>query len=1164
MATTHHNTIRYALIGILFLLTIGFVAANDLSIDFSVNSAGIINDSYEVQALYDGNDDMREYTGGLWYSPSAEVKTDHNFNTNPSTENTPLASLPSKADGHFAAIWEFTVTSSSGDNWDAVVDSGTYIFTIQWNDGKLLFTDEDGAQGHQEIPVIGFSHAGDFPEVFGWTKNNFNDNTPGAALDEVWTYFHIDNVEEGSLTGKTGTFAVVAIDEENVMGFDSLDSNTAGIDPEAGGEWATFLGTPSSTGVLNAESAIQISGWEYTNPAYINEQASTNFTITNNAPVEVSADLVYYFDEEATSQTNSFTVPIGVSSTESDVLTVSNPPGVFTHSLRLANGEILASGEIEVLPNIKVTEWNIPEEVVVGDLINTSITLETALEGTSFDGTIQYYFDGKATKSSQLRAELTAFTGDTIEANNVEVTEPNGTFTHSIRYEWEDNGQTHSYVLDEKTITVLSPAKFEVTEWNYNDPVVIGEEETATVTITNTGQAPGTHTLVYYFDEKATSISSGEITINGLANTTIPITTTVTEPNGTFNHSIRYENETILKQEEITVWTPANITVTNWDVPSIVVVGQEVTSTIDILNTGQATFEGDLAYFFNNTETGMRDEDVTLAGGESAIVSRTYPVTPPTGLATHSIRYLNGTPGGQNLSVRDVIVYPEDQTVFDVCAYNGLVDLQTYINEVPAGSTLNICNGTYDAIEITQPINLVGESRDGVTIDEITSIGVSDISIRNVTIESTSCIEFIGSSEVVPPEYYLSIKDADNVSVSQVTIREVPLLLEGDVDTQFFHNHNGVNLENVQNVSLTDVVVTNTNQALQLRGVINATLTKISTNNNNAGIDIRSTNQGQSKNISLLNSSIQEIPGVTTWEMDTQPLLNVFFEGYDFKTIQQDSGEISTKYFKTLANALEHKSTGSTIYLAETEFIGEGYTITLDTFTEVQNETLLQGEGALEVEIIENSELSISGYNVRAALVFGVHGTTLNFSNPVRIEIQVPTNLNGQTLDLYRSTNTNTGWTQEGLQNLTCVVQEGMCVFETTKASYFAGAQPTPPPQSSGGGGSVAGQINTGYWSGETQEEESEEEASQEETQQTPSDESETSEVTLPEEEEEASQQEQTDTQDTQQDQQAGAQGNFLTGAAIGALQENPGWSILAVIALVMAIAGVSLLARKP
>ncbi len=101
---------------------------------------------------------------------------------------------------------------------------------------------------------------------------------------------------------------------------------------------------------------------------------------------------------------------------------------------------------------------------------------------------------------------------------------------------------------------------------------------------------------------------------------------------------------------------------------------------------------------------------------------------------------------------------------------------------------------------------------------------------------------------------------------------------------------------------------------------------------------------------------------------------------------------------------------------------------------------------------------------IDGALQWGIAGFGLEFSQSVTLNIYVGTALNGTTLSVYRSLDLTSGWTQDGLVSTTCVVADGLCSFQTTKASYFASVHvptptPTPTPASSGGGGGGGGGI---------------------------------------------------------------------------------------------------------
>lgn len=80
-----------------------------------------------------------------------------------------------------------------------------------------------------------------------------------------------------------------------------------------------------------------------------------------------------------------------------------------------------------------------------------------------------------------------------------------------------------------------------------------------------------------------------------------------------------------------------------------------------------------------------------------------------------------------------------------------------------------------------------------------------------------------------------------------------------------------------------------------------------------------------------------------------------------------------------------------------------------------------------------------SGLTVDGTVQFGISNTTLEFSTPITLSIYVGTSLNGQTLNVVRSTSASSGWTSDGIVSpATCTVSAGLCNFQATKASYFA------------------------------------------------------------------------------------------------------------------------------
>lgn len=122
-----------------------------------------------------------------------------------------------------------------------------------------------------------------------------------------------------------------------------------------------------------------------------------------------------------------------------------------------------------------------------------------------------------------------------------------------------------------------------------------------------------------------------------------------------------------------------------------------------------------------------------------------------------------------------------------------------------------------------------------------------------------------------------------------------------------------------------------------------------------------------------------------------------------------------------------------------------------------QNTVITRTDSAnLDATVLNAASLatsSVSGFSggttVKSVLQWGIANAGLEFSDPINLSIYVGASLNGQTLDVVRSTSTSSGWTSDGIVSpATCLVALGMCSFQVTKASYYAvttaSSSPTP------------------------------------------------------------------------------------------------------------------------
>lgn len=102
-----------------------------------------------------------------------------------------------------------------------------------------------------------------------------------------------------------------------------------------------------------------------------------------------------------------------------------------------------------------------------------------------------------------------------------------------------------------------------------------------------------------------------------------------------------------------------------------------------------------------------------------------------------------------------------------------------------------------------------------------------------------------------------------------------------------------------------------------------------------------------------------------------------------------------------------------------------------------------------------------TGFVPEAVMQWGIPGVTLIFSTPVSINMYAGTTYNGQTLNIFRSASTSSGWTAEGIVSpATCVVTDGYCQFSITQASYFTLASYQAPASPSNNSSSNSSSSN--------------------------------------------------------------------------------------------------------
>jgi len=167
-----------------------------------------------------------------------------------------------------------------------------------------------------------------------------------------------------------------------------------------------------------------------------------------------------------------------------------------------------------------------------------------------------------------------------------------------------------------------------------------------------------------------------------------------------------------------------------------------------------------------------------------------------------------------------------------------------------------------------------------------------------------------------------------------------------------------------------------------------------------------------------------------------------------------------------------NSSTQTAIVLGTTTINVGSSTISIPDRTAI---TRVDGE-SFDINTIGAEEISpenLTGFTtgtvVDGALKWGLENLGLQFSLPITLSIFVGTELNGQSLNIVRSTSGISDWTSDGIEPpATCVVTNGFCTFQATKASHYAAIHTPQSNQSSQTGSSSGGSGSGGSRSGGT------------------------------------------------------------------------------------------------
>jgi len=179
---------------------------------------------------------------------------------------------------------------------------------------------------------------------------------------------------------------------------------------------------------------------------------------------------------------------------------------------------------------------------------------------------------------------------------------------------------------------------------------------------------------------------------------------------------------------------------------------------------------------------------------------------------------------------------------------------------------------------------------------------------------------------------------------------------------------------------------------------------------------------------------------------------------FDFDKVTVDSTALTSLVTDGTFSVTGSNTSASTIEVVQKTLLNVGSnTVTLPQGTDITK----VGGGNFDATSLTAAETAVgslsglgTGVVAKGALQWGIASLGLEFNPAISIKIFVGTSLNGQTLDITRSTSGSSGWTGDGIVSPgTCVVASGYCSFSATKASYYVASETTTTTAASPGGG---------------------------------------------------------------------------------------------------------------
>ncbi|MDX1744661.1 MAG: CARDB domain-containing protein, partial [Halobacteriales archaeon] len=251
-----------------------------------------------------------------------------------------------------------------------------------------------------------------------------------------------------------------------------------------------------------------------------------------------------------------------------------------------------------------------PPQANVGQSVTATVTITNA-GNTTASTIVQYRIAGQVLASSS----ITVAPNDTVTVT-LQGTVPNlatGTYQQGIFLGTSDSGSTAQIVIG------TPAAAFAVLSLEGPDLARVGDTVTASATIKNTGDASGTRTFQYRIHGSV--VASNSVTLAPGEQTTVSFTGTVpTLAAGSYLQGVYEEMTTNGLTRALTITVPAaSFSITSLQAPAGASVGDSITATAAVRNTGDARGSAEVRYRIDGQT--IATSSLTLDPGAQGLVS---------------------------------------------------------------------------------------------------------------------------------------------------------------------------------------------------------------------------------------------------------------------------------------------------------------------------------------------------------------------------------------------------------------------------------------------------------------------------------------------------------------------------------------------------------------